>query len=141
MRNTFRSAARAMATAAAMTAALSLVAATPASAAGATSCPRDGKITPFDRCTSLTNGVLSVSTVKAGNYVSVNYYRTGGSSLSAKLGYERSGSTVYSGYINMSSAPFHYNRSWSYSANCASVYGKLLTSGSTLYVTPAADPC
>ncbi|MEV5436512.1 hypothetical protein AB0K80_10815 [Streptomyces sp. NPDC052682] len=124
-----------------MAASVSLVAAPSASAAGATSCPRDGYITKGDRCTTLSNGVLSVGTVSAGNWVSVNYYRKDGGSLSAKLGYERSGSTVYSSYINMSTAPMHYERSWSYSASCAVVYGKLLTSGGTLYITPAADPC
>ncbi|GAA4043867.1 hypothetical protein GCM10022233_11430 [Streptomyces shaanxiensis] len=113
----------------------------PASAAGATSCPSDGTITRWDRCTSLDNGVLSVSTTSAGNYVDVNYYRTGGGSLSAKLGYERSGNSVYSGFINMSNTPFHYSRSWSPSASCAAFYGKLVTSGGTTYITPPADPC
>ncbi|MFE0737463.1 hypothetical protein [Streptomyces sp. NPDC058855] len=82
-----------------------------------------------------------MGTVSQGTYVNVNYYRTGGSALSAKLGYERSGSSVYSSYISMNSAPFHYNKSWSYSASCAVVYGKLLTSGGSLYITPAANPC
>jgi hypothetical protein len=124
-----------------MTASVSLVAAPSASAAGPTTCPSDGYITKGDRCTTLSNGVLSVRTVSAGNYAAVNYYRKDGGSLSAKLGYERSGSTTYSSYINMSTTPFHYERSWSYSASCAVVYGKLLTSGGTLYITPAADPC
>jgi hypothetical protein len=113
----------------------------PSSAAGATSCPRDGHITDGDRCTTLDNGVLSVGTVSAGNYVRVNYYRTGGGSLSAKLGYECSGSSVYSGFINMNNTPFHYERSWSPSASCAAFYGKLVTSGGTTYITPPADPC
>lgn len=142
MRNAFRrSTARTMAAVSAMTVSLTLVAAAPAFASGATTCPRDGFITKGDRCTSLSNGVLSVGTVAAGNYVGVNYYRTGGSALSAKLGYERSGSSVYSSYISMNTAPFHYYRGWSYSASCAVVYGKLLTSGGTLYVTPAAASC
>ncbi len=115
--------------------------AVPASAAGATSCPSDGRITQWDRCTSLSNGVLSVRTQTSGNYVTVNYYRTGGSSLSARLGYERSGSSVYSGFINMTSAPFHYERSWNVSASCSAFYGKLVTSGGTTYITPPADPC
>jgi hypothetical protein len=113
----------------------------PASAAGATSCPSDGYITRGDRCTKLSNGILSVRTVSAGNYVAVNYYRTGGSTLTAKLGYERNGSNTWSGFITMNQTPFHYERSWSPSASCSVVYGKLLTSGGTTYVTPAADPC
>ncbi|MFB8771465.1 hypothetical protein [Streptomyces broussonetiae] len=141
MLNTLRKAAQALAAVAVMIASISLATATPAAAAGATSCPSDGYITRWDRCTSLSNGVLSLRTVSAGNYITVNYYRSSGSSLSAKLGYERSGSSVYSSYINMSTTPFHYERSWSVSASCAVVYGKLLTSGGTLYVTPAADPC
>lgn len=136
-----RKAARAIAAVAVMIASISFATATPAAAAGATSCPSDGYISRGDRCTSLDNGVLSVRTVSAGNYITVNYYRKSGGSLSAKLGYERSGSSTYSSYINMSTAPFHYERSWSVSASCSVVYGKLLTSGGTLYVTPAADPC
>jgi hypothetical protein len=108
---------------------------------GATECPREGYITRGDRCTSLDNGVLSVRTVSAGNYITVNYYRSSGGSLSAKLGYERSGRSIYSSSINMSTTPRHYSHEWSVSASCAVVYGKLLTSGGTLYVTPAADPC
>ncbi|MEU6884701.1 hypothetical protein ABZ918_05665 [Streptomyces viridosporus] len=115
--------------------------AVPASAAGPTSCPRDGEITRWDRCTALSNGVLSVHTVKDGSHVRVNYYRTGGGSLTAKLGYERSGTSVFSANINMSTAPFHYERSWSTSTSCSAFYGKLLTSGGTLYITPPADPC
>jgi hypothetical protein len=136
---TFRS--DAIAAVAFMLVSVSLTTAASASAAGPTSCPRDGYITRGDRCTSLSNGVLSVQTVSAGNYVAVNYYRSSGGSLSAKLGYERSGSTTYSSYIDMSAAPRHYERSWSFSASCSAIYGKLLTSGGTLYVTPAADPC
>ncbi|WP_328884722.1 hypothetical protein [Streptomyces sp. NBC_00299] len=124
-----------------MIAPLSIATAAPAAAAGATSCPSDGYISRWDRCTTISNGVLSVRTVSAGNYITVNYYRGSGGSLSAKLGYERSGNSTYSGYINMSNTPFHYERNWSVSANCSAVYGKLLTSGGTLYVTPAADPC
>ncbi|MET8974652.1 hypothetical protein ABZX85_03445 [Streptomyces sp. NPDC004539] len=71
----------------------------------------------------------------------MNYYRTGGNSLSARLGYERSGSSVYSGFINMSSAPFHYERTWTVGASCSAFYGKLVTSGGTTYITPPADPC
>ncbi|MFB7454972.1 hypothetical protein [Streptomyces sp. NPDC056194] len=71
----------------------------------------------------------------------MNYYRTGSGSLSAKLGYERSGVSGYSSYINMSTAPFHYNKTFTLSQSCATVYGKLLTSGDTLYVTPGAVPC
>ncbi|MFE9629240.1 hypothetical protein [Streptomyces sp. NPDC006527] len=136
-----RKAARAIAAVAVMIAPFSFATATPAAAAGPTSCPSDGYITRGDRCTSLSNGVLYVGTVSAGNWIHVNYYRSSGGSLSAKLGYERSGSSVYSSYINMSTTPSHYERTWSVSASCAVVYGKLLTSGGTLYVTPAADPC
>jgi hypothetical protein len=136
-----RKAGRAVAAVAVMIASISLVTATPAAAGGMTSCPSDGYVTSGDRCTSLSNGVLSVHTVSAGNYITVTYYRSSGGSLSAKLGYERSGSSIYSSYINMSTAPQYYERSWSVSASCAVVYGKLATSGGSLYVTPAADPC
>lgn len=136
-----RKAARAIAAVAVTTASVSLLAATPAAAAGPTSCPSDGYISRGDRCTSISNGVLYIGTVSAGNYAAVNYYRSEGGSLSAKLGYERSGSSIYSSYINMSDTPRHYERNWSFSASCSVIYGKLLTSGGTLYVTPAADPC
>ncbi|MFI9617082.1 hypothetical protein ACIHCM_36410 [Streptomyces sp. NPDC052023] len=82
-----------------------------------------------------------MSTTTSGNWARVNYYRESGGSLTAKLGYERSGTNVWSASINMSNTPFHYERSWSPSASCAVIYGKLLTSGGTTYVTPPADPC
>ncbi|AJF70378.1 hypothetical protein [Streptomyces vietnamensis] len=142
MLNTFRrSATRAVAAVAVMTASVSLAAAPSAFASGATSCPRDGYITPGDRCTTLSGGILSIQTSSPGSSVYVNYYRTGSGSLSAKLGYERSGVSGYSSYINMSTTPFHYGKLFTYSNSCAVVYGKLLTSGGALYVTPAADPC
>ncbi|MFD0150927.1 hypothetical protein ACWGQ4_14240 [Streptomyces sp. NPDC055721] len=113
----------------------------PAAAAGATTCPSDGWITRWDRCTKLDNGILSMSTTTTGNYVSVNYYRTKSGSLTAKLGYERSSVNYWWANQNMTTAPFHYNKSSGISASCSAIIGKLYTSGGVTYTTPASDPC
>ncbi|MFE3072001.1 hypothetical protein [Streptomyces sp. NPDC059247] len=113
----------------------------PASADGATSCPLDGWITEGSRCSKLGNGVLSAYTNNAGNYIKVNYYRTGGGSLTARIGYERLGVNNYWANQNMNLAPFHYERSTALSASCSSIIGKLYTNGGATYTTPAVQPC
>lgn len=108
--------------------------------AAVTSCPSDGYISRGDRCTTLSNGYLSIHLANTGSSVHVGYYRKSGGSLSGQLGYERGGSTVWSSSINMSSTPFHYDRTWSAGSSCSATYGKLYAGGST-YVTPPAYNC
>ncbi|GGT21834.1 hypothetical protein [Streptomyces purpureus] len=113
----------------------------PAYAGGATSCPSDGWITKGGRCTKMSNGILSAYTTNTGNYIKVNYYRTGGGALTAKLGYERHSANNWWGFQNMNSVPFHYEQSTGLTASCSAIIGKLYTSGGATYTTPAAQPC
>ncbi|GGX24614.1 hypothetical protein [Streptomyces lomondensis] len=115
------------------------IGALPASAA-VTSCPNDGYITRGDRCTTLSNGYLSIHLANSGTYVHVGYYRKSGGSLTGKLGWERGGTNHWSSSINMSKTPFHYDESWSASKSCSATYGKLYASGQT-YATPPAYNC
>ncbi|MFF7441110.1 hypothetical protein [Streptomyces sp. NPDC008122] len=114
---------------------------TPASAAGAKSCPSDGWITRWDRCSTLSNGVLSVSTNTTGTSVGVAYWRSSGGALTAKLGYERNSTNYWFPYRNMSTVPLLYQEQASITASCGAIIGKLYTSGGATYTTPAADPC
>ncbi|MEV8626496.1 hypothetical protein [Streptomyces sp. NPDC051079] len=132
-----------MRTAAVAAAAASLLGlgAGPAFASGATSCPSDGVLGGSARCSTLSNGVLSAYSTSAGNYIKVNYYRSGGGALTAKLGYERSSVNNWWGFQNMNTVPFHYEQSAGISASCTPMIGKLYTSGGTTYTTPPVDPC
>ncbi|MFB7309929.1 hypothetical protein [Streptomyces sp. NPDC056192] len=102
-------------------------------------CPSDGYITRWDRCTTLSNGIIIVNTDTNGDYIKTQYHKTGGSTVTAKLGYLRSGTNHWATSRSMS-AGMWYENSWSVSASCSVVNG-LLYSGGTTYQTPAADPC
>ncbi|MFF5977002.1 hypothetical protein ACFY7C_36435 [Streptomyces sp. NPDC012769] len=89
----------------------------------------------------MTNGILSIYPTSNGNAVMVNYYRTGGGALTAKLGYERSSVNSWWAFQNMNTVPFHYSQQKGLTASCSPIIGKLYTSGGATYTTPAADPC
>ncbi|MFD0327199.1 hypothetical protein ACFQZC_00830 [Streptacidiphilus monticola] len=61
-----------------------------------TSCPSSGKISVGDTCTVLTNGTLYDHNGggNLGTYVWITYGKSGGSTLSLKLGYEHSGTNT-----------------------------------------------
>lgn len=109
--------------------------------AGATSCPRDGGLPGGAKCSTIGNGVLSIYPTSNGTSVYVNYYRTAGGALTAKLGVERGSVNYWWANRNMSTVPFHYSESRSMTASCSVMIGKLYTSGGTTYTTPASDPC
>lgn len=123
------------------TAAMLGVGALPAAAAGPTSCPSNGSIDSWSKCSSLSNGVLFISTTRTGNYVMVSYYRASGGALTARLGWERSGVNHWWAYRNMSTVPLHYDEQAGITASCSPIIGKLLTSGGSTYATPPVDPC
>ncbi|MGW9376885.1 hypothetical protein ACWHAO_02270 [Streptomyces albidoflavus] len=104
-----------------------------------TSCPRDGDPGGGQRCTTIGNGVLTVR--GSSTYITVNYYRKSGGSLTARNGMERNGSNTWASYRNMNNTPFHYTNSFSLSSSCKSVIGKLNTSAGDTYPTPAYPPC
>ncbi|MGC8923524.1 hypothetical protein [Streptomyces griseoaurantiacus] len=92
---------------------------------------------PMERCTSLSNGILTVHQSSSGN-VGTSYYKSGGSTISAKLGYSRSGTSHYASAVSISQGSTK-SHTWSLgaSAYCSSIYGLLSYSGGT-YQTPAS---
>jgi hypothetical protein len=94
---------------------------------------------PIERCTSLSNGKLYHK--KDGNSPTTlwtTYSKTGGSSVSIRLGYSLSGSTVYSSYFSIGSGQT-VQKSWSKSGSymCYNSTGLLNYSGGT-FQTPTA---
>jgi hypothetical protein len=91
---------------------------------------------PMDRCTTLSNGILYNHQSSADN-VSTTYSKTGGSSVSVRLGYTYKGSTHYSSYFSISSGQTvqktFYPGSGSY---CQTMTGVLNYSGGT-FQTPS----
>ncbi|MCP3820426.1 hypothetical protein NLX86_20695 [Streptomyces sp. A3M-1-3] len=103
-------------------------------------CPSNGYITPGDRCTQLTNGVLKVSLGDNGSYVDSGYEKTGGSAVTAKVGFLRTGTNRWAASQTMK-AGLIYRKNWSPVASPCSPTNGLLYSGGTTYQTPAADTC
>ncbi|MFC9393994.1 hypothetical protein ACFTWS_12660 [Streptomyces sp. NPDC057027] len=95
---------------------------------------------PTWRCTSLSNGVLGHGQRMDGSYTrwDTNYYKSGGSAVSVRLGYTRSGVTTYSSYFTISSGQT-VNKTWTKLGDymCYNTTGILNYSGGT-YQTPAA---
>ncbi|MDF3140697.1 MULTISPECIES: hypothetical protein [unclassified Streptomyces] len=94
---------------------------------------------PIERCTSLSNGVL-VHKKDYNNPTKLwtHYGKTGGSTVSVRLGYSLSGSTTYSSYFSISSGQTvtkYWEKSGSYM--CYNSVGVLNYSGGTDQ-TPAA---
>jgi hypothetical protein len=92
---------------------------------------------PTERCTSLSNGILAVSQNSNG-LVSTEYYKSGGSTISAKLGYSRSGTSHYGSAVSIAVGATK-RATWSLGAStfCTSTVGLLSYSGGT-YQTPAS---
>ncbi|WP_330289809.1 hypothetical protein [Streptomyces sp. NBC_00576] len=92
---------------------------------------------PMERCTSLSNGLLGIHQASNG-VVGVEYTKSGGSTISAKLGYSRSGTNHYASAVSI--AVGQTKRStWSLgaSAYCSNMIGLLSYSGGT-YQTPTS---
>ncbi|MFJ8982595.1 hypothetical protein [Streptomyces sp. NPDC102282] len=108
--------------------------------AQAWSCPSDGYITKYDRCTKLSNGVLMVGLADGGGTIETGYNKTGGSTVSAKLGYLRTGTNHWGASTSMAADRTYY-KLWSGVGSACSGTNGLLYSGGTTYQTPAADFC
>ncbi|WP_329428034.1 hypothetical protein [Streptomyces sp. NBC_01268] len=67
----------------------------------ALNCPGSGDITPGDKCTTLSNGVLMINETSTGSFVGLQYYKSGGSAVTARLGYLRQGVNRWSGWQSM----------------------------------------
>lgn len=92
------------------------------------------------RCTTLSNGVLTVSATDRGASVLVDYYRKGGGSTSGRLGYERNGNNKWGRWQDMTTTPLFYSDQFRASASCSPVIGKL-NSGRDTFATPALPTC
>ncbi|MER5706624.1 hypothetical protein [Streptomyces sp. NPDC002122] len=97
---------------------------------------------PNLRCTKLSNGVVSHGQRDTFPTVtlSTSYYKSGGSTVSVRLGYTQAGTTVYSSYFNISSSQT-VTKSWTRNHKdywCYNSVGILQQSGGTSYQTPAA---
>ncbi|MFI5875997.1 hypothetical protein ACIBAH_26805 [Streptomyces sp. NPDC051445] len=92
---------------------------------------------PMERCTSLSNGILAVKQA-SGGVVSTEYYKSGGSTISAQLGYSRSGTSHYASAVSIAVGATK-RQTWSLSASayCTSTIGLLKYSGGT-YQTPSS---
>lgn len=90
---------------------------------------------PMERCTSLSNGILAVKQSSSG-VVSSEYYKSGGSTISAQLGYSRSGTSHYASAVSIA-VDTTKRQTWSLSASayCTNTIGLLKYSGGT-YQTP-----
>lgn len=109
-------------------------------AAGVTECPRGGNPGGGQRCTTLSNGVLTVAGTGDGKSVEVDYYRKNGGALTGRVGWERSGRNTWGSWKNMNTTPFHYWEQWATSASCSPFIGKLQAGGDT-YATPPLPRC
>jgi hypothetical protein len=103
------------------------------------SCPSDGYIDAWDRCTTLSNGILLIN--NGSTLAHVEYDKDGGSSIYAKLGYESAGTNHWASYQTMTAGGV-YDYDFSFSSNCYTREGLLYDSGSgSLFQTPSADSC
>ncbi|MGJ3558823.1 hypothetical protein ACR6C2_07540 [Streptomyces sp. INA 01156] len=92
---------------------------------------------PTERCTELSNGYLyHKKDYNNPTYMYTTYSKTGGSSVSVRLGYSMSGSTTYSSYFTISACQT-VQKSWSKSGSymCYNSTGVLNYSGGT-FQTP-----
>jgi hypothetical protein len=91
---------------------------------------------PMERCTSLDNGILTIHQGSSG-VIGTSYYKRSGSTISAKLGYSRSGTSHYASAVSISSGQTKA-KTWSLgaSAYCSNIIG-LMSAGST-YQTPTS---
>ncbi|MBW8705300.1 hypothetical protein MBT84_37440 [Streptomyces sp. MBT84] len=74
-------------------------------ASAAASCDSSGYTAtnePMERCTRLDNGIPIVHQSSRG-VVSTTYSKTGGSTISAQLGYSRSGTSHYASAVSIAS--------------------------------------
>ncbi|MER7842291.1 hypothetical protein ABTY98_42065 [Streptomyces sp. NPDC096040] len=107
-----------------------------------TDCPHNGYITNGDTCTVLSNGVLYLHDVPNGSYVQLAYSKTGGSAISAKLGYERNSTNHYGSYKSMSSGNEYWQTFSPSAVSCAVDIGLIYDSGSgSQFQTPPTKDC
>ncbi|WP_042431154.1 hypothetical protein [Streptacidiphilus anmyonensis] len=121
-----------------------------APAHAATSCPSDGHISPYETCSSLSNGVLdhyaSSNYSSQAKALSTSYYKSGGGQIYRQFGWSApfSGmSTQWSGWGYQSSGTTNsYSKTVSGNlSNCKTTQGYMNVSGSGIYTTPYVGNC
>ncbi|MEV7797282.1 hypothetical protein AB0O68_35915 [Streptomyces sp. NPDC087512] len=91
---------------------------------------------PMERCTTLSNGILYNKQI-SGTTVYTTYSKTGGSTVSVRLGYTYNGSTTYSSYFSIGSGQtVKKSGGLGSTAYCKSMTGVLNYSGGT-FQTPS----
>ncbi|MFI1200677.1 hypothetical protein ACH4VR_14705 [Streptomyces sp. NPDC020883] len=103
----------------------------------AAECPGDGRIARNHTCTSLSSGALFHQKF-TNDKASTSYKKTGGSGISARLGFNRAGVTKWSGWFSQGGGTTKSN-SWSGVTYCASTVGLLEVKGQQTYQTPLAS--
>lgn len=101
------------------------------------SCPNDGHLSRNYTCSSLSSGDL-YHRKYTNNRASTWYTKNDGSSITARVGYNRAGSTSWSGWFSQSSGTTKTG-SWSGVSYCSSTVGLLEVRGQQTFQTPLAD--
>ncbi|MYT33092.1 hypothetical protein GTY73_30925 [Streptomyces sp. SID8354] len=103
----------------------------------AAGCPGDGRIARNHSCSSLSSGALFHQKF-TNDKASTSYKKTGGSSISARLGFNRAGTTKWSGWFSQGSGTTK-SYSWSGVTYCSSTVGLLEVKGQQTFQTPLAS--
>ncbi|WP_274912103.1 hypothetical protein [Streptomyces sp. WZ-12] len=103
----------------------------------AAGCPGDGHLTRNHTCTSLSSGALFHQKY-TNDKASTSYKKTGGSSISARLGFNRAGTTKWSSWFSQGGGTTK-SYSWSGVTYCSSTVGLLEVKGQQTYQTPLAN--
>ncbi|MFD7510503.1 hypothetical protein ACFV5N_14375 [Streptomyces sp. NPDC059853] len=106
------------------------------------SCSHDGFTNDVGaRCTKLSNGTVYVRKTSYPT-VTAQYYKSGGSNIYARVGFEQGGKNTWDGYQTMSTGG-HYTASWGpkEGVGCTPVIGKLHVQNGTTYPTPSMSMC
>ncbi|WP_382466501.1 hypothetical protein ACFIN9_40915 [Streptomyces noursei] len=97
------------------------------------SCPGDGHLSTNYTCTSLSSGEL-YHRKYTNNQASTWYTKTSGSGITARVGYNRSGSTQWSGWFSQSSGTTKTGN-WANVTYCSGTVGLLQVEGQQTFQT------
>lgn len=101
-------------------------------------------VTPFDTttCTSLSNGLLCARILNSRTTVTVWYYKTGGATISARLGWDASGVDHWDAGSFTETKGQTKTYAWNnLNLGCTSIVGFLVVSGQGRFQTPSISDC
>ncbi|GHI10059.1 hypothetical protein AQI88_41265 [Streptomyces cellostaticus] len=87
-------------------------------------------------CTSLSNGSLCIALVDGGSTVRVVYGKTGGSAITAKLGYKKGGLTKYADAVTVKNGDTKVQEWKRQDIGCSNVIGVIAPHGQDVFETP-----